>query len=115
MRVRLLALGLALAAFYVLPAAYEQRWVNIADAVSAGSRPLDNFLFVHTTDVDHDKLDGGGKVLVCSGGHTFAVMPIPACAVIRDSARTVESPPIDRLIGIEPDRLNRPPSTPGMG
>ena len=66
-------------------------------------------------DVDHDKADGGGQAVVCSGGHTFAVMPIPACAVIRDSARTVESPPIDRLIGIEPDRLNRPPSTPGMG
>src|SRR5262245_17834163 len=34
------------------------------------------------TDVDHDKPDGEGKVAVCSGGHTFAVMPIPACAVI---------------------------------
>ncbi|MGB0006170.1 MAG: 6-pyruvoyl-tetrahydropterin synthase-related protein [Candidatus Sulfotelmatobacter sp.] len=47
-------LGGALAAFYLFPAVYEQRWVNIAQAVSAGSRPLDNFLFVHTTDADHD-------------------------------------------------------------
>jgi non-canonical purine NTP pyrophosphatase (RdgB/HAM1 family) len=47
-------LGAALAAFYLLPATYEQRWVNIAQAVSAGSRPLDNFLFVHTDDADHD-------------------------------------------------------------
>ncbi|MCU1304762.1 MAG: hypothetical protein JWQ87_5046 [Candidatus Sulfotelmatobacter sp.] len=47
-------LGAALAAFYLLPAVYEQRWINIAQAVSAGSRPLDNFLFVHTTDADHD-------------------------------------------------------------
>ena len=47
-------LGAALAAFYLFPAVYEQRWVNIAQAVSAGSRPLDNFLFVHTTDADHD-------------------------------------------------------------
>src|SRR5215468_10410916 len=24
------------------------------------------------TDVDHDKPDGGGKVVICNGGHTFA-------------------------------------------
>ncbi len=48
------ALGACLAGFYLLPAIYEQKWVNIAEAVSAGSRPQDNFLFVHTTDTDHD-------------------------------------------------------------
>jgi hypothetical protein len=48
------ALGAALAAFYLLPAIYEQRWIDIAQAVSQGSRPADNFLFVHTTDADHD-------------------------------------------------------------
>ena len=47
-------LSAALAAFYLFPAVYEQKWVNIAQAVSAGSRPLDNFLFVHTTDAEHD-------------------------------------------------------------
>lgn len=47
-------LGAALAAFYLLPAIYEQKWINIAAAVSAGSRPLDNFLFIHTPEADHD-------------------------------------------------------------
>jgi hypothetical protein len=47
-------LGACLAAFYLLPAIYEQRWVDIAQAVSAGSRPVDSFLFIHTTDADHD-------------------------------------------------------------
>ncbi len=47
-------LGACLAAFYLLPAIYEQRWIEIAQAVSAGSRPADNFLFIHTTDPDHD-------------------------------------------------------------
>ena len=49
-----LVLGACLAAFYLLPAIYEQHWIEIANAVSAGSRPADNFLFIHTTDPDHD-------------------------------------------------------------
>ena len=49
-----IALAAFLAAVYLLPAIYEQRWVEITNAVSAGSRPSDNFLFVHTTDPDHD-------------------------------------------------------------
>lgn len=48
------AMGAALSAFYLLPAVYEQKWINIAQAVSAGSRPQDNFLFSHTSDADHD-------------------------------------------------------------
>ena len=47
-------LGAALAAFYLLPAVYEQKWVNIAEAVGAGLRPADSFLFAHTTDAEHD-------------------------------------------------------------
>jgi hypothetical protein len=46
--------GMALAAFYLLPAVYEQKWVNIAQAVAPGSRPMDSFLFIHTTDAVHD-------------------------------------------------------------
>jgi hypothetical protein len=47
-------LGGALATFYLLPAIYEQKWVDIAQAVSQGYRPIDNFLFVHTTDAEHN-------------------------------------------------------------
>jgi hypothetical protein len=49
-----IAIGACVAAFYLLPAVYEQRWVNIGEAVSQGSRPQDNFLFIRTTDADHD-------------------------------------------------------------
>jgi len=50
-------LGALLSAFYLMPAIYEQRWINIAQAVSEGSRPADNFLFIHTADADHDKFN----------------------------------------------------------
>jgi hypothetical protein len=50
-------MGMCLAAFYLVPAIYEQRWITIGEAVSQGSRPQDNFLFVHTTDPDHDKFN----------------------------------------------------------
>jgi hypothetical protein len=47
------ALGLGLAGFYLLPAAYEQKWVNISDVIAAGLRPADNFLFTFGMDPEH--------------------------------------------------------------
>jgi hypothetical protein len=49
-----LLLGAALAGFYLVPAVYEQRWVNIEQAISPGSRPMDSFLLARTSDAVHD-------------------------------------------------------------
>jgi hypothetical protein len=49
-------LGLGLAALYILPAAYERRYVQIAMAIIPNMRIQDNFLFHHTGDIPHDQV-----------------------------------------------------------
>jgi hypothetical protein len=48
-----IALGFGLAAFYIIPAAYEQSWVNILGIFGSGLTPRENFLFSIATDPPH--------------------------------------------------------------
>ena len=50
-------MGAALAAFYIVPDSYEQKWVTISQVLAPGVRPQDNFLFTATSDPDHTRFN----------------------------------------------------------
>ena len=50
-------LGAGLASFYVIPAAHEEKLVNIAQVLAPGLRPQDNFFFTFGDDVDHNRFN----------------------------------------------------------
>ena len=51
------ALGMAATSFYLVPAAYERRWVNIQQALDPIVRPSNNFLFTLMNDVMHNRFN----------------------------------------------------------
>jgi hypothetical protein len=51
-----MVLGLGLAAFYIVPAVFEQRWVQIERAITPGMRVEDSFLFARTANAFHDQV-----------------------------------------------------------
>jgi hypothetical protein len=50
-------LGAGLASFYLLPAVYEQYWIDVSQVLSPGVRPQDNFLLTITADPDHNRFN----------------------------------------------------------
>jgi len=49
-----MAAGFALAAFYLVPAAWEQKWVQIGQAVASSLDPAKNFLFIRGADPEFE-------------------------------------------------------------
>ena len=82
-----ITLGLALPTFYLIPAAYERRFVQIAMAIIPNMRIQDNFLFGHTADAPHNTVLHTASILaVTLLALTFSVL-ILVIARIRHAAR----------------------------
>ena len=60
------AVGAGLAAFYLVPAASEQKWVDIQELTTGGYGPQDNFLFARTSDAEHDEFGRLVSVVACA-------------------------------------------------
>ena len=59
------AIGLVLAAFYLVPATYQERWVEIARAIGPDMRFQDSFLFHHTGESFHDAVLHTASIIAC--------------------------------------------------
>jgi hypothetical protein len=97
-------LGIALAAFYVLPAAYERRYVQIAMAIIPTMRIQDNFLFHHTNDALHDQVLHTASMIALALITTTVIAL--ATALYRYAPRRVEEK--TTLYGSAKDASSRP-------
>src|ERR1700759_5020042 len=68
--------GLLLAGFYLIPAAFQERWVEIARAIGPDMRFQDSFLFHHSGEPFHDPVLHTASILACILV-AFAVASIP--------------------------------------
>jgi len=59
------AIGLLLAAFYLVPAAHQERWVEIARAIGPDMRFQDSFLFHRAGEPFHDSVLHTASVIAC--------------------------------------------------
>lgn len=83
-------LGAGLASFYLIPAIYEQKWIDVSQVLSPGVRPRDNFLFTTFPDADHDHFN----FLVSS----LAVVEIGALILAIAFSRRQRSQPANRRL-----------------
>ncbi len=89
-----LMLGLGCAGFYLLPAAFERRYVQVAMAIIPNMRVEDNFLFGHTGYGPHDAVLHTAS-LVASATLGLAVLFLGIAFAVRRRA----GPELNRLNG----------------
>jgi hypothetical protein len=93
-----LALGLGLTAFYLVPAAYEQRWVNIGQALSSGLLPFQNFLFTRIDDPEHTWFNWIASICALSLILLLALTALASGRFAASSGRTRNRPASTALL-----------------
>jgi hypothetical protein len=58
-------IGLALAGFYIVPGAYQQRWVEVVRAIGPNMRYQDSYLFHHAGEPQHDAVLRAASLIAC--------------------------------------------------
>lgn len=77
------AIGLILAGFYLVPAAYQERWVEIARAIGPDMRFQDSFLFHRSGEPFHDAVLHSASVIAC----VLLAIAFASIAAWRDALR----------------------------
>ena len=95
--------GASLASFFLVPAVYEQSWVNIAELLSPGVMPQDNFLFTMTANADHNRFNLLVSLVALSG---IAVLVFAAWFARGNKNKEKDADRVTDLRATK-DRLNR--------
>lgn len=77
------ATGILLAGFYLIPAAYQERWVEIARAIGPNMRFQDSFLFHRSGEAFHDAVLHTASILAC----VLLAVALAAILAWRDARR----------------------------
>jgi len=100
-------LGAGLAAFFLLPAACEKSWVSLAQVLSPGVRPVENFLFTAIGDRDHDRFN----LLVSVVASAEIFLTVLALAFLsRRTSPTAEKPATAFQNSDDPDSTSPAPA-----
>ncbi len=86
-------LGLALPAYYLLPAAVERKFIQVAMAIIPNMRFQDNFLFAHTADAAHNAVNHTASTLAL----TLLALTTTLISALLLTKKPVSSPEASRL------------------
>jgi hypothetical protein len=109
-----LTLGFGLAGFYLVPALYEQRWVNIRQALSPGLEPAQNFLYTTLGDPEHNAFNwvASSVAMLLMALTTIAALLGRSASENRDNGKAAgELWRVMALLGVAAAVLMIPPSS----